>query len=331
MANKGTFFVLQAKEELTKTKKRYFKLQLKRPLSEGGEIINGKIWEEVLILLQNQKIELPKSGQVWEEVFYDNDSYEGHPQLIIRRYAIVQNSATVKELFRDPPVIDVNSAIKHLFLWDWWNPTYQQFFKRILQEFLESGLLEKLKDAPAGSSNHHNRRGGLLQHIREMETLAQLLCQVTLKDTPNKEIEVQGPPSFKDLNIDYQLLRASIILHDLGKLLDYNTETLQFEPVLEGKLLQHSQWGLILIERNWPKEGDPLQKLHLQHCVLSHHGRSIAPVGPLTAEAMILHHVDGISAYLDVHRSARSLTKAGSMVPYNGMLGDVPIIIKSCD
>jgi 23S rRNA maturation-related 3'-5' exoribonuclease YhaM len=324
--------VLAAKEDVTKPGKRYYKLQLKYPKEAGGTIVNGVMWEEVLISLEGKKIPLPVSGQIWETAGYEEGQFDGNPQLTVRTYKVADSTKELKEKFRDPHVINPDKAIESLFDWIWWESDYKTFFKNLKNELTENNQLEDLKDCPAGSSNHHNRRGGLLQHVTEMVSLAETLCGISFEKGENNEKYVsKGIPNFDELDINFPLLRAAIILHDMGKIHDYSMDTLQWGADLEGKLLQHSQWGILAIERNWPSNGNKQEKYFLQHAVLTHHGRSVAPVTPQTPEAMMLHQIDALSAYLDVHRTAKRLVLQGKSVPYNSMMGETPLVPNSCN
>ncbi len=326
----GPFLVLSVREERTRTGKRYLTLQVKNERKLGGNTTNAKIWEEVLLTLEGRKVPLPVAGQIWETATYDSEEYNNHPQFIFRTYKVAESTPEMKERFREPSVVNVDEALMKLLSWKFWPPVYRQFFLNLTKDLKTDGMLEKLKDCPAGAKNHHDRRGGLLQHVCEMVDIAATLCQVIETDpetkTPLNNLFVGGLPNFAELEINFPLLRAAIIMHDMGKIHDYKIDTMQHDADLEGKALQHSQWGILAIERCWPTGGLKQEKLMFQHAVLAHHGKSIAPVAPQTVEASLLHQIDAISAYLDVHRTARRLKSEGKAPPYNMMLGEVPLV-----
>lgn len=329
---KGPFLVLSAKEDKTKTGKRYYSLQLKAAKDAGGAVTSAKIWEEVLITLEGRKVPPPVSGQIWEQAGYDEEEFNGQPQFAIRTYKVTTDPNPEQlERFREPAVIDTDVALRKLVDWRFWPPEYRQFFLNLISELKTDGLLIKLRDCPAGAKNHHDRRGGLLQHICEMVDISAILCGVIEEDpvtkVPLTNLFVAGVPGVPEVSINFSLLRASIIMHDMGKIHDYNTDTGQFEADMEGKLIQHSQWAMLAVERLWPKEGSKTEKLLLEHSVLVHHGRSVAPVAPQTPEAMLLHQIDAISAYMDVHRNALRLKSEGKTIPFNSMMGETPLVL----
>lgn len=323
----GPFIVVSAKEDKTRTNKRYFTLQLKSAQEAGGLTIPAKIWEEVIITLVDRKVQMPTSGQIWETASYDEELYQGQTQYTIRTYKVSDDPGNLKSKFREPCSIDIDTAMSRLFQWTHWPNVYKDFFKNLLLELNEDSLIQKLRDCPAGAKNHHDRRGGLIQHTLEMVDFAGSICRVTeIVSEEGDLIECRGPLNFPEVEINFPLLRAAIIMHDMGKIHDYDVETGGYGADLEGKCLQHSQWGTLAIERNWPRGIEKREKIIFQHAVLAHHGKSIAAVTPQTVEGMLLHQIDALSAYLDVHRTARKLQKEGKFIPYNMMMGETPLI-----
>lgn len=339
----GRFMVLSSIEDKTVGGKRYYKLRVKEPHSvisnepmgdgAGKSIILGltydaKMWDDAIRLMEANETSLPEAGQIWTDVAFERDSWKGTPQLVIRKYKVVTNLTARDRLdFLDPPTIDVDVVIDQLFNWDW--PSDLSYLMSwVGKELGETGLLDKLKNVPAGSVNHHNRRGGLLQHTKEMVDFAAHICRVD--PITNKVNGILGFPI--DL-VDFPILRAAIIVHDLGKVHEYNSETLQWEADFEGQCLGHSTWGTLAIERHWPKDSSGFsvecsreRKLKLQHAILAHHGKDIAAVPPSMPEAVLLCSVDILSASLDVHREARRLSKEGKRVPFNKTIGATPIL-----
>jgi hypothetical protein len=321
---KGTFRVIEATESMTKTNKRMLRLKLKLPTAQGGTEIPGVMWEEGLVLAEQGGEGIPKPGDIWKEATYKEDSFKGEVQYQIRKFETLRNPEPAQiAFFRDPSAIDVDAAYNEMFFWSQWTKPFETLFQNIHEEFLKNDQVSIVKAIPAGAKNHHSVRGGLLQHILEMEAIATQLCGYAVGNTIPRMVAL---PRFEKPYIHFQLLRASIILHDIGKVHDYDPELLSFDQDEEGSLMEHSQWAALLIERNWPSGSDQDQlKQRLQHCVLAHHGRSIAAVAPKIPEAMLLHQIDALSAYSDVYRRTQKQADAGKQIPFNMMIGGAPL------
>jgi 3'-5' exoribonuclease len=147
-------------------------------------------------------------------------------------------------------------------------------------------LLEKVKDKlsyyPAAKSNHHAIRCGLLYHTLTMLRVGEKVASVYEK-------------------IDKDLLYAGIIVHDLAKTLEMESDQMGIvsDYTREGKLLGHIIQGITDIEKageflDIPKETVML----LKHMVLSHHYEPEfgSPRKPMIPEAELLHYLDMIDA-----------------------------------
>ncbi len=129
--------------------------------------------------------------------------------------------------------------------------------------------------APAGKTIHHNYLHGLLEHSLEVVSL----------------LLREGGPG--DMNRD--LLITGGLLHDLGK-----TDEFFYRAAIgytdEGRLLGHIVIGHRMVCEALRRVPDVPGRLalHLQHLVLSHHGKLEygSPVMPQTPEAVALHHAD---------------------------------------
>lgn len=158
------------------------------------------------------------------------------------------------------------------------------WLRALLDRFLaDDGLMNRFTTAAAGRKWHHAYRGGLLQHCREMTTIAMTVCEV-----------------FPTL--DRELLITAIFLHDIGKV-DEMSHGLMIDYTTEGKLLGHLCIGAEMVRRKidevpeFPRE----TALQLLHCILAHHGELDhgSPVPPKTMEALVLYHCDNLDAQVD--------------------------------
>ncbi|HEX9997234.1 MAG TPA: HD domain-containing protein [Abditibacterium sp.] len=161
------------------------------------------------------------------------------------------------------------------------NPHFHALLKAIFHR--EGEIWPCFADAPAATNNHHNYRGGLLEHSGEVA----LLCERLAGALPH---------------IDRDLLITAALLHDIGKIeemeCDFSTGKIQYTHA--GRLVGHIVLGSCLVANAAEKiEGFPLRLKHeLMHLILSHHGEPEygAAKRPMCAEALILSQCDNLSA-----------------------------------
>lgn len=151
---------------------------------------------------------------------------------------------------------------------------------------------DRIKVHPAAKSIHHAFRGGLLQHLVYMSELAVAVCD-------------QYP------EVDRDLVLLGILFHDLGKL-DELGPMPDNDYTVEGQLVGHIVLGqnmLRLCCDSVAVEGEAIPerlRLHLEHLVLSHHGKREygSPVEPATPEAWVLHIIDLLDSKMNHLRTA---------------------------
>lgn len=141
---------------------------------------------------------------------------------------------------------------------------------------------------PAASKIHHNFIGGLATHTVGMLKLADSICSI-----------------YPEINRDY--LFGGVILHDVGKIIEFSSPVLT-EYTVEGKLLGHiSIMDAILanITKELLVEDSEEAKL-LRHMVLAHHGAYEfgSPVLPMTLEAEVLSYIDNLDSKINVINKA---------------------------
>ena len=141
---------------------------------------------------------------------------------------------------------------------------------------------ERLMFYPAAKSNHHAMHGGLLYHILTMLRMAENYCEIY---------------TF----LDKGLLFAGVILHDMAKLEEMNSNELGIVSAYtsEGELLGHIIQGIKTIEIVANKvDADKEITTLLQHMILTHHYEPEfgSPKRPMIPEAEILHYLDVVDA-----------------------------------
>jgi len=154
--------------------------------------------------------------------------------------------------------------------------------KKLLKEFLaDKDVVEKFKKGAGGYTVHHDYLGGLLDHTTEMLNYVPAICKTHPKI--NKDMLVTG-----------------VILHDIGKIYEYDVSTaITITPKL--KLLGHIFMGAEMVKRYGEKAGLDENLLdEVLHMILSHQGRQEfgSPILPKTPEAMVLYRLDDMSAKL---------------------------------
>ena len=146
--------------------------------------------------------------------------------------------------------------------------------QKLLNYFLNK-YSNKLYDAPAAMSVHHEFSSGLIMHSLYMAEICDFLCT-----------------KYDDLNRD--LLVTGAILHDFGKMIELEGPAVYHYSV-EGKLLGHISIMCSEIREASNKLGLTSETpILLEHMILSHHGHLEfgSPVLPLTKEALMLSIVD---------------------------------------
>ena len=141
---------------------------------------------------------------------------------------------------------------------------------------------EQLMYYPAAQRNHHAEMAGLLYHEKRMLMTAERVCQVYT-------------------NLDQELLMAGVILHDIEKIDEIESNTLGISPgySFEGKMLGHLVLGVREIEKIADELGISHEKAVLiEHMMLTHHYEPEygSPKKPLFPEAEMLHYLDMIDA-----------------------------------
>jgi 3'-5' exoribonuclease len=147
----------------------------------------------------------------------------------------------------------------------------------------DEDFVDRFKRAPGGKKMHHAYLGGLLEHTLSMTVLV-------------------GEIAAHYSGIDMDILLAGTILHDIGKIREFEYDYF-IDYSDEGKLLTHIVIGCGMLDdklRQVP--GFPKEKtLLLKHMIVSHHGSREfgSPEPPRTLEAVLLNHIDDIDAKMN--------------------------------
>ena len=150
---------------------------------------------------------------------------------------------------------------------------------------VDAELMAAFKRSPAGVKQHHAYAGGLLEHVVNLLHLADLVA-----------------PRYPA--VDRDLLLVGVLLHDIGKTLELESER-GFSYTDAGQLLGHVLLGLELVEEKireveerTGEAFDAETAVRVKHMIASHHGEYAfgSPKLPMTLEAIALHHLDQLDA-----------------------------------
>ncbi len=170
----------------------------------------------------------------------------------------------------------------------------------------DDDFVTKFTTAPAAKKMHHAYLGGLLEHTLSMARLVDRLA-----------------PHYAGLDRD--LLLAGAVLHDIGKIDEFNY-SVQIDYSSAGRLLSHIVIGVELLQAKLSRIPDfpPEQALLLKHLIVSHHGSREfgSPEPPKTIEGVLLNYIDEIDSKINAIRDfAVRENAAESWTSYHRLLG----------
>lgn len=162
--------------------------------------------------------------------------------------------------------------------------------KGLLDAFFgDNVFVANFKKAPAAMYIHHACIGGLLEHTWEVLRYCEAAADVH--------------PS-----LDKPLLFTGAILHDVGKIREYDV-SMSIKQSKQGMLLGHTHIGtdLVLEKISGLPTFPPLLKDKLIHMILSHHGKNEygAAQEPELPEAATLHYADEMGAKITQYIRAK--------------------------
>jgi 3'-5' exoribonuclease len=153
---------------------------------------------------------------------------------------------------------------------------------------------EPFKRLPATVNKFYPFAGGLLEHTLSVShACLQLADQYTARYT-----ELQ-PPLNRDLVV------AGAILHDFGRVLEFDGAVEPVQPTVPGRLFGHLFLGRDLVRDTARELGDVNPDLlqMLEHIIVTHLNLPEwgSPRLPLVPECLIVHHADDLDAKLEMY------------------------------
>jgi 3'-5' exoribonuclease len=178
--------------------------------------------------------------------------------------------------------------------------------RKLVRTILDQNALQ-IKRSPASLRHFHPFAGGLLEH-----TLSVVHACVFLADKYLAHYPELKPPLNRDLVI------AGAVLHDIGRTRELDSEAVNAQPTVPGRLLGHVLLGRDLVRDTARELGDVNPDLlqMLEHIILSHLTLPEwgSPRLPLIPECLIIHHADDLDAKLEMY--TRCLTRDKEPGPF---------------
>ncbi len=265
------FVVTQMNLAKKKSGENYLRFTI---LDKSGNL-EARVWDELMASRMENEI---KDGQI---VFIKGMVTEyGGLQVHVNDYVLSEQEQFSMEDFRPFTSKDINVM---------WNELLE-YMKQVENEELRALLKnvfannkEAFCQCVAGRRIHHNYGGGLLEHTLEVLDF----CNTALAHQPK---------------INKDILFTGALLHDIGKIFEYDFMKISCESTLRGKLLGgHIILGRDFIRESYPDNFPENFQIALEHLILSHHGIKEwgAVEEPKTMEAVVLHQADLMSARIN--------------------------------
>ncbi len=294
-------FLVQTKEV---RQKRTGEPYLSLVLSDRSGEMDGKMWDNVAEVAdtfgRDDFIKVKGLMQL----------YNNRPQFTIHKLRRVEDpEVDFRDFFpaslQDPEAMwnELRSMIAALG---------NEHLRRLLDAFLDDpAIAAAYRIAPAAKSIHHAFRGGLLEHVLSLAKLAKLV-------------------SGHYAAVDFDLLLAGVVLHDIGKIHELTYER-AFGYSAEGQLLGHIAIAIRMLAdklRAFPDFPVELRNL-VEHMVLSHHGQLEfgSPKIPVFPEALLLHYLDDMDSKMEGMRALidKDPQAEGYFSAYSPVLGRVAL------
>jgi 3'-5' exoribonuclease len=235
--------------------------------------MNGVIWDNV------DEISTGTASGDFVKVEGTVTEYKGMLQLVVKNMTIIPADSINPSDFLPATRRDIDKMFLRLLKIT--ASLEAGHLKKLFEAFFnDMDFVRKFKNAPAAKKMHHAYIGGLLEHTLSMALLAD---------------RIAGHYS----GVDRDLLLAGAILHDIGKVREFNYKY-NIDYSDEGRLLSHVVIGIMMLDEkleeveDFPRE----QAILLRHMIVSHHGTREfgSPEPPKTIEAVLLNYIDEIDA-----------------------------------
>lgn len=264
------FFMIRSIEVKTSTNGNKF---LDITLTDSTGDINAKVWD------YRDEEDKYKANSIIK-IRADVSEWQGKKQLKIMK---IRNTEQADEVQIEDFVQSAPIASEKLYdmILSYVDQIENKDIEKLTRHMLAVNK-EEFMYYPAAKSNHHAIRSGLMYHILRMLQTGDAMAKIY--DFVNRD-----------------LLFAGIILHDMSKLEEMNSNELGIvsEYTKEGNLLGHLIQGIKNISRVSEELSiDPEVSLMIEHMILSHHYHPEygSPKKPMIPEGELLHYIDTVDA-----------------------------------
>lgn len=265
MNNKKSYKVVSFVPSQTKNGKEMWRIGLRE---EGTEnVLTGVIWSEDIPRFDGTKFKVGNDIK-----FLGQDYNSNYNSVVIKNVTVLKEALSgLPKGLEEECLTELNDFLTYVI------GVYEQGSPlSLLAKELESVINSQLfAITPAAEKHHHNYLGGLLKHTHEVYSI---ILQLGLM--------------FHIENIDE--LRLAAILHDAGKMFEYETDTKLGTAAIDKDWMHrefsHILWGTTLAQK--------CGAFSIARMVASHHGKLEwgALIEPETPEEKALHLADMLSA-----------------------------------
>ena len=242
-------------------------------LSDRTGKIKAVVWDNV------GKVAAGTNAGDFVHVRGNVSEYKGTLQVVIKSMETISSDSIDTSNFLPATGRDIDSMLKQLAGLS--DSIKEKKLRELFTAFWnDAEFVEKFKKAPAAKKMHHAYIGGLLEHTLSMALLAD---------------KIAGHYS----GLDRDLLIAGTILHDIGKIREFEYD-IKIDYSDEGRLLNHIVIGIRMVDEKIKEiqEFPGALALMLRHMIVSHHGARDfgSPEPPKTVEAVLLNYIDEIDS-----------------------------------
>ena len=261
-------FLVSQKELREGAKDFYIRLKL----NDSTGSIAGNVWNNAKVIAE--KFEIGDVIQVKGVII----SYKAQLQVTVNKITKVPEEEYNLSDYLETTGKDVNKLSEKLF--NYVEGIGNNYLKQLLSKiFDDKEFFARFAQAPAAKTWHHNYIGGLLEHSVAVASICEFSTHL--------------------YKVDKDLLITGALLHDIGKVLEYNIKpTIEFTA--EGRLVGHIPLGdhIVCAKAAEIDNFPPDLLFKLRHLILSHHGEyeKASARLPQTLEAIVLHHADNFDA-----------------------------------
>ena len=236
-------FLGAIEERETKSKKPFCTFHL----LDGDIAITANLWNTEKKDIYKVQEKSVISVQLYKKLYNGVETYE------VKEYQAAPDDAKLEDYLLTAPIPsqDMMDEIKSILSKEISETELYPLVMGILDE-----NADKLLYWAAAKTIHHNCYGGLLYHMLRMLKTAVILSRV--------------------YRFDKELLYSAVILHDIGKLQELDTDaTGVAEYTVDGNLFGHTLLAIEMIDRkSFENPTYPAEKIRLlKHCIVAHHGQ----------------------------------------------------------